>query len=253
MARARPASAAIRCAIWRATTARHGVALFLHDSGVFDAEAVRQHPGWARRDAAGKTDDKNTSVFGPYVDKLLIPQFRELAEVYGVEGVWVDGECWSVAPDWSARAVAGLRRVPAKPGAPGWYEFLEHNRAAFRRYLRHYVDELHRLVPQFQLASNWAFTTFMPEPITANVDFLSGDYSALNAVNTAGPHADERVYVHEEIPPVGPLAIRIRLPARPRRITRQPAGQSLRFVYRQGVAEVKLPRLAIHDILVVER
>jgi hypothetical protein len=42
-----------------------------------------------------------TSVFGPYVDELLIPQFKELVDVYDdVDGVWVDGECWGSEMDY---------------------------------------------------------------------------------------------------------------------------------------------------------
>jgi hypothetical protein len=65
--------------VWRRVTARHGVALYVHYSGLFDGEAVRRHPEWARTDADGKPDPKNASTFGPYADELLIPQLVEAA------------------------------------------------------------------------------------------------------------------------------------------------------------------------------
>jgi hypothetical protein len=39
--------------------------------------------------------------------------------------------------------------------------------------------------PTFQICSNWAFTDHMPEPVSAPVDFLSGDFSPQDSVNSA--------------------------------------------------------------------
>jgi len=177
--------------IWRDVTAENGVALFMHYSGVYDAEALRRHPSWARVDAQGKRDKKITSVFGPYVDKLLIPQFKELSDEYGIDGVWCDGECWATEPDWSEKVIkafqnqTGIRSVPRKPEDPYYFEFMEFCREGFRRYLDHYVTEMHKHNPDFQIASNWAYTSFMPEPATINVDYISGDYSPQDSINTA--------------------------------------------------------------------
>lgn len=177
--------------IWREVTAERGVSLFMHYSGVWDTEAVTQHPDWARVDAEGQPDKRITSVFGPYVDKLLIPQLKELALEYGVDGAWVDGECWATEPDWSEQALAafrqatGIQDVPRKPEDPHYFEFIEFCREAFRQYLRHYIAEVHQAAPNFQIASNWAFTSFMPEPVTVDVDYISGDYTPQNSVNSA--------------------------------------------------------------------
>ena len=59
------------------------------------------------------------------------------------------------------------------------------NREAFQRYLRHYITEVKRTHPEFQFCSNWAFSDHMPEPVCAPVDFLSGDYSPQDSVNSA--------------------------------------------------------------------
>jgi hypothetical protein len=177
--------------VWRQVTAERGVSLFMHYSGVWDTEAIKQHPDWARLGPDGKADGKNTSVFGPYADQLLIPQLKELRSVYGVDGVWIDGECWAVDRDYSPAALkafqesTGFTDVPQKAGDPHWFEFSQFNREAFRRYVRHYVSELHRFDPDFQIASNWLFSEHMPEPVSVEVDFLSGDYSPMNSVNAA--------------------------------------------------------------------
>jgi hypothetical protein len=177
--------------VWREVTAKHGVGLYMHYSGVWDSKAVEEHPDWAAVNANGSNSTRATSFFGPYAEKLLIPQLRELAGDYGVDGVWVDGECWASVPDYGAAALAGFRKatgittVPRKPGEPHWFEFLQFNREMFRKYLRHYIVEVKKTHPRFQICSNWAFTDHMAEPVSAPVDFLSGDYSPQDSVNSA--------------------------------------------------------------------
>ena len=177
--------------LWREVTAERGVSLYVHYSGVWDAEAVRRHPEWAVVNADGKRDDRITSPFGPYVDELLIPQLRELVDVYGIDGAWIDGECWAAKPDFAPAVVerfsaaTGIRDVPRAAGQPHWFEWLEFNRQGFREYVRHYADAIHAHAPSFQLTSNWAFSDHMPEPVSLPLDFLSGDFSLNDSVNSA--------------------------------------------------------------------
>jgi len=177
--------------IWREVTAQRGVSLYMHYSGVWDAQALKKHPSWARVDEKGRRDKKITSVFGPYVDKLLIPQLKELHDVYGVDGVWVDGECWATERDWGKNVLAaftaktGITSIPRLPTDEHYQAFTEFCREGFRQYFRHYVDQLHQQAPGFEVAGNWAFTSFMPEPVSADVDFISGDFSLQNSVNSA--------------------------------------------------------------------
>lgn len=177
--------------VWRDVTARRGVALYMHYSGVWDSHAVKTHPDWAAVNADGSIHERVTSLFGPYVDRLLIPQLRELAGEYGVDGAWVDGECWAAVPDYSDAAIAAFREttgiadIPRKPADPHWFEFLEFHRQAFRDYLNYYIAEVKKTHPEFQICSNWAFTDHMPEAVCVPVDFLSGDYSPQDSVNSA--------------------------------------------------------------------
>ena len=177
--------------VWRDVTRERGIPLFMHYSGVRDHHAVAAHPEWAAVNADGKPDSKATSVFGPYVDVLMIPQLRELAGEYGVDGVWVDGDCWAATPDYRQTAVrefcrqTGAKSAPRKAGEPYWNEWMDFHRDAFRRYVRHYVDELKSSHPDFQVISNWAFSDHMPEAVSADVAGLSGDFSPDDSVNSA--------------------------------------------------------------------
>lgn len=177
--------------IWREVTAKNGVALYMHYSGVWDSKAIEEHPDCAAINAKGTNSTRATSFFGPYAEKLLIPQLCELAGDYGVDGAWVDGECWASVPDYGPAALAAFRKatritnVPRKPDDPNWYEFLQFHRELFRKYLRHYITVVKKKNPEFQFCSNWAFTDHMAEPVSAPVDFLSGDYSPQDSVNSA--------------------------------------------------------------------
>jgi hypothetical protein len=177
--------------IWRDVTAEYGVALYGHHSGVADKAAIQKHPEWARIDDSNKPDTEMTSVFGGYADGLLIPQLKELRTKYGLDGVWIDGECWAVQFDYCDKTIerfrkaTGINIIPRNPRDKGYYEFAEVCRAGFREYLRHYVDELHAFDKNYQVTSNWAFTSLMPEPVSADVDFISGDYMPFDSVNAA--------------------------------------------------------------------
>jgi hypothetical protein len=138
--------------VWRDVTAARDVGLYVHYSGLWDDAAAAAHPEWA-------LDEHVLSVRSPYAEELLVPQLHEVREHYGVDGAWVDGDCWA-----------------ARVEPPG----LDETRAGFRTYLRRYVDALHAHDRDFAVASNWAFSSYMPEPVSAGVDFLSGDVKMLD-------------------------------------------------------------------------
>ena len=173
-------------AIYRRVTARLGVALYIHFSGVWDDQSVKSHPEWARLNAMLESDGHNTSTFSDYVTARMIPQLREAATKYDLDGAWIDGECWALQPDYHRRALDEFGADPPKsPEDPKWPEFLELQRESFRRYVRRYVEALHESHPKFQIASNWLYSTFVPEKPELPVDFLSGDYLGNASISTA--------------------------------------------------------------------
>lgn len=177
--------------IWRKVTNELGIKLFIHYSGVLDGVAVQQHPEWARLDENGNSDGMTTSVFSSYVDDLMIPQLKEVVSAYNLDGLWVDGDCWGAKLDYSPAAVDAWKRetgytdVPKHRGDPNWLEWKNFHRRHFESYLCHWVDELHKEFPSLEITSNWAYTSLMPKPPKANLDYLSGDYFPLNSLDSA--------------------------------------------------------------------
>ncbi len=181
-------------ALWRKVTKEEDVALYMHYSGVIDRKFVREHPEEAVLNADGTRDAEATRTLGHYVDQLLIPQLSELAGKYGVNGAWVDGDCWGSKADFDPETIAAFEKetgislggkLPANPGDAYYDEYREFCRELFRRYVRHFVDALHEKYPDFQVASNWSYTDHMPEKVSSNVDFISGDLNPWDSFNSA--------------------------------------------------------------------
>jgi hypothetical protein len=76
-----------------------------------------------------------------------------------------------------------------------------------------------------------------------------GGRLAVNLVNTAGPHQREPIL--DSIEPVGPLDVTIRQTDRPARIMLEPAGTALSFEHRDGEIHLVVPRVDIHEVIVV--
>ncbi len=180
-------------ALWRRVTAEEGVALYMHYSGVVDQRYCAEHPEDAVLNPDGTRNTDSTRTNGGYADNLLIPQLSELAGKYGVDGVWIDGDCWGAALDFDPETLEGFEKETGillngewpVAGTPHHEEYREYNRELYRRYVRHYVDTLHARHPGFQIASNWAYTDHMPEAVSSDVDFLSGDLAPENSFHSA--------------------------------------------------------------------
>ncbi len=76
-----------------------------------------------------------------------------------------------------------------------------------------------------------------------------GGKLAVNLVNTAGPHQREPIL--DSIPPIGPLDVTIRQTAKPARVMLEPAGTPLSFEHRDGEIHLTVPRVDIHEVIVV--
>ena len=74
----------------------------------------------------------------------------------------------------------------------------------------------------------------------------------VHLLSTAGPHGDPQVHVFDELPPLGPLTVSIRLPSAPARVSLDPQGDELPFVYGAGRLTVTVPRLTVHAIISVD-
>lgn len=178
---------------WRKITKEYGIALYMHFSGVYDIKYCEEHPEEAAYDANGNRSNF-VRLDSKYFSECFIPQISEIVDKYGVDGFWIDGDCWAVRPDYFKHGIEKFQKdtgiifegePPKAKGDKYYYEFLEYFRNEFRKTLNYYVDVLHNKYPNLEICSNWAFSDHMPEKVSANVDFLSGDLNPSNCLNSA--------------------------------------------------------------------
>lgn len=174
---------------WRILTNERDIALYGHHSGLYDIAAAQEHPEWAIVDENNIVSHEYISPFSDYCDKRLIPQLKELALNYKLDGAWVDGECWAAYVDYSENAQKKYKEKHGKSaphrGDDGYEEYRNFCRQGFLDYVRHYTEEIHKIAPDFLITSNWIFSAYMPTAKNVSVDFLSGDYSSSNSVSSA--------------------------------------------------------------------
>ncbi len=179
--------------LWRKVTRKYSIGLYMHFSGFYDIKYCLEHPEEAVVDANG---EYTSSVLphSKYFDEFFIPQISEIVEKYDIDGLWIDGDCWSVKLDYRPETILNFEKAtginlggkaPKSPDDLYFAEYVEYTREQYRKTLRHYTDALHAKYPKLQICSNWAFSDHMPEGVCADVDFLSGDLNPSNSVNSA--------------------------------------------------------------------
>ncbi len=180
--------------LWRRVTKEEGVKLFMHYSGVMDERFCQEHPECAVLRLDGTRSPNVTRTFGHrYADMLLIPQLLELAGVYGVDGVWVDGECWATEVDYDPETVSAfenetgliLKGHEGDLDSAEMQAFRAYCRKLFMDYVQYYTDKVHAVYPDFMITSNWLYSDYMPEKVCVDVDYLSGDFNPWNSVCSA--------------------------------------------------------------------
>ncbi|MEX2336173.1 MAG: hypothetical protein WD555_02750 [Fulvivirga sp.] len=174
--------------IWREATKKHDIPLYVHYSGLWDDRALALNPAWGRINADGKYDENVVSIGSPYLEELMIPQLKELATLYGLDGAWIDGDNWRLGPDYSPAITetftkeTGISSIPREITDPHFFQWAEFNRKIFRDYITKYINAAHEADPGFKITSNWSFSSMMPEPVDVPVDFLSGDVAGTNSL-----------------------------------------------------------------------
>jgi len=174
---------------YRDITSSLGIGLYAHVSGIIDAEAINRHPAWGRQDQSGEMDKKNVSIFSPYKDSVFIPQLKELG-AYGLDGVWIDGDIWSVYSDYNRQGLSSFARAVGtnvRPlyGANTVYNgFVTFQEGQYLDYARSYINNVHSYKRAFQIGVNGAFTSIMPTDVNIPVDFLSVDIPSTKDLGT---------------------------------------------------------------------
>lgn len=169
--------------VWRDVTREMKIPLSIHYSGVWDTRAIELNPDWGRKKSDGSLDPNNTCRTSDYDTKLMIPQLLEVVQEYDIDGMWIDGENWASYPCWCDRCkqkfteTTGIKEIPMKRDDPHWEEWTAFHRDLFTKHVQQVVEAVHKVKPTCMVCSNWLYTMRQPEPIIAQVDYLSGDFT----------------------------------------------------------------------------
>lgn len=186
---------------WRKAAKNIGIPLYCHYSGIWDAAAAEKFPEWrvvipANNDVKIKQNDgvpfgELMCVRSDYVDKLLLPQFFELIETYGVDGFWLDGELWASSPCYcpkcqsAFREATGKEHIPTNEDDKDWPIYWKFMLDSFNAYVTHYCDEIHKRYPHISVCSNWLQTYRNPGAPLVPIDRISGDNTYIWGLDVA--------------------------------------------------------------------
>jgi hypothetical protein len=206
----------------------------------------------------------------------------DFGELAGVErnGEPIDGE-FRLEIDEEATTVAGLRR-PVRPttasvvrvvmnhNEPGHCDTDEpaitlnhvgkgkvlaiHSRM-FTHFAQTHYPRTRKLVGEMLdiLATNFSVTMDAParlQPIVRKRD----NQLIVHLVNFGSTHPNSpQQGMVEDVPPVGPVSMKIKLESRPKRVYLAPSFEGLTWTWRDGAAEVEINSVGIMDSVVVEK
>ena len=197
--------------IWTDAAKTLGIPIVMHYSGVWDYAAILSHPEYGRVNAPERLDgswppreinvlgrDSNmTCPLSRYTQDIMIRQMKELIDDYGINGFWVDGECWASEPCYCEACIADYRNrrgdenlaIPTSSKDDGWWDWLSYQRDNFVRHVNEYTDAIHAHSPEVTICSNWMYTLRQPDDIAAPVDYISGDFTWIWSVGDAETEA----------------------------------------------------------------
>lgn len=179
--------------IWRAASQGLGLPLHCHYSGIYERRAAELHPDWRvvsqtseipedpNGQNAGAPPDVVLCPRSPYLEEYMIPQLKELADRYEVDGFWIDGDLWAAQPCYCDRCTlefarrTGISRPPTSMSEPDWPAWINFVRESFEEYVTRYATAVHAHAPGVRVCSNWLQTLRHPGEPAVPTDWISGD------------------------------------------------------------------------------
>ncbi|MCD6321827.1 MAG: hypothetical protein J7L77_02260 [Clostridiales bacterium] len=81
-----------------------------------------------------------------------------------------------------------------------------------------------------------------------------GDSVMVNLVNTSGSHDDQDVYTIDEIPPIGPVTVKVQLDKEPKSVRLVPSNSKIEVLWSEAskTLTAEIPRISIYEILVID-
>jgi len=114
---------------------------------------------------------------GPFPEQMLIPQFREIASTYPVDGFFLDGVySFFKSPCYCERCRQAFGGpIPHQPDDPTWRAFRHFQVQRIWDVFGRAAAEVARVRPGCVMGINWMASTWYSVPPPASVGYLTGD------------------------------------------------------------------------------
>jgi len=155
------------------------IKVLAYHSVCWDSHAAIENPDWTQKDKEGNpilfppTNWRFVCLNSPYVEELLHPQLREIAEKYDVDGVWLDivwmhdKGCFC---EYCQRRY--LTENPNSPWPPKQEELLGFKMRTIHNFLAETSKLIKRIKPEAVISWNGA-GSLGTRSLTRDVDFLT--------------------------------------------------------------------------------
>jgi len=146
-----------------------------------------RHPEWCRSGPHGATRPEAGSgclacPIGAFPEQMLIPQFREIASTYPVDGFFLDGvysffhhPCYC---ERCRQAFGGP--IPYLPDDPAWRAFRHFQVRRIWDVFDRAAAEVARVRPGCVMGINWMASTWYSVPPPGSIGYLTGDPPVAN-------------------------------------------------------------------------
>ncbi len=183
-------------------------------------------------------------------------------EAEGVSGTWRAVRCTDAQP--LATALAGFEpeinatdHVIATRRHVGCGTVTAVHGPVFRNYLHDHSPRLRRWLAGLIDGLGIPWRAELPGA-PARLEMVLRDHAGRRMIHLVNRGAGEMTYdkraIVDELPPILDVMLRLRLDAPPKAVTLQPACEPLAHTWDAdaGIAEVRIPRVEVHDIVAVE-
>lgn len=166
--------------IWREACDQTGTPLFVYVSSLINYKANHEHPEYARYFSNGNPADQRIDHNSAYVEERLIPFCRDLVSRYRPDGLWFDGDYWSIFPSWNPASIRAFeeerkRAAPRDFADPAFPEFWDFTVTSHARYVKKVADAIHAIRPECGLVINSAYTLRQPGALPGFVSRVNLD------------------------------------------------------------------------------
>lgn len=157
----------------------NGIKVMFYYSCAIDDHVGRSHPHWCMND--GKEDMYEEGFHlvcynSPYTDEVVLPQLKELAKNYPVDGFFLDHirefTCHCSYCRERFKRECGGRGIPRGRGDSFWPDYIKWRHKNVESFLKKCANTVHKIKPEVVIGCNGVFDVWCLHPLIEEMDYL---------------------------------------------------------------------------------